>query len=97
MGASAAEHAMAQTLDQSLQIERDESLVFDDEDIGCDLGRELATRLLHEFAQGRSIDIEHLGGIVLGQSFKRDQQERLARFGRDLCEVTLDRLTEAAP
>ena len=40
-------------------------------------------------AQLRHVDVEHLGGVVLGQAFQRDQQKRLPRHRRDLRQMTL--------
>ena len=51
-----------------------------------------AAGLLHQFAQLRHVDIQHLGGVVLRKPFQRDQQKRLARHRRDLGQMTLDRL-----
>ena len=39
----------------------------------------------------RHVDVEHLGGLVFRQAFQRHQQERLARFRRDLREMLFDR------
>ena len=92
MGARDAEHAMAKTFDQRLEIERDEGLVLDDQHVGGDLGGELAAGFLDQRAQPRHVDVEHLGGVVFGEAFQRHQQERLARHGRDLRKMPLDRL-----
>ena len=99
MGARDAEHAMAETFHQALEIERDEGLVLDDQHVGGDLGGELAAGILDQFAQLRHVDIEHLGGVVFRQPFQRDQQKGLARHRRDLREMPLDRLhwTPARP
>src|SRR5262245_43404701 len=92
-----AEHTMTKTFYQPLEIERDERLILDDEHVGRDLRRELAARFLDQFAQRGSVDIQDLGGIVLGQPFQCDQKERLARLGRYLREMPLDRLSRSGP
>ena len=92
VGARDAEHPMAEAFHQSLEIERDEGLVLDDQHVGGDLGGEFAAGFLDQFAQLRRIDIQHLGGVVFRQPFKRDQQEGLARLRRNLGEMALDRL-----
>ena len=91
VGAGDAEHAMAEALDQPFEIERDESLVLDDQHVGGDFLRELAAGILDQRPQLRYVDVEHLGGVVLRQAFQRDQQKRLPRHGGDLRQMTLDR------
>src|SRR6185437_2157390 len=71
------QHAMSETLDQPLEIKGDESLILDDQNIGCDFCRKFPTGFLDEIAQRWCIDIKDLCGIILGKSFERDQQERL--------------------
>ena len=54
------QHAMAEALDQPLEVHGDEGLVFDDEHIGRDLGRELTAGFLDQRAQRRNVDIENV-------------------------------------
>ena len=56
MGARDADDPMAEALHQRLDVHGDEGLVLDDEDVGGDLGRELAAGFLDQVAQRRKID-----------------------------------------
>ena len=82
MGARDAEHAMAEALDQPLEIHGDEGLVLDDQHVGGDLGGELAAGFLDQAAQRRHVDIEDRGGVLFGEALERDQQEGLPRQRR---------------
>ncbi len=92
MRARDAEHPMAEAFHQAFEIERDEGLVLDDQHVGGDFGGELATGIVHQLAQLRYVDIQHLGGVVLRKPFQRDQQKGLARHRCDLGEMPFDRL-----
>ena len=92
MGARDAEHAVAEPFHQTLEVERDEGFVFDDQHVGGDFGGEFAAGILDQFAQLRHVDIQHLGGVVFRKPFQRHQQKGLARHRRDLREMPFDRL-----
>ena len=81
LGARDAEHPVAEAFDQRLEVHRDEGLVLDDQDVGRDLGRELAAGFLDQRAQGRHVHLENPGRVLLGKALQRDQQEGLARLG----------------
>ena len=91
MRARDAQHAMAEAFDQRFEIHRDEGLVLDDQHVGGDLGGELAAGFLDQRAQRRHIDVENARGVLLGEAFQRDQQERLPRLGREAGEPRVRR------
>ena len=80
------------TLYKSFEIERDERFILNDQNIGCDLGRQFATGLLDKFAQFRCIDIQDLGSVILGQPFKSNQEKGLTWLRRNLGQMALDGL-----
>jgi hypothetical protein len=82
---------MAQILDQALEVHGDQGLVLDDEDVGRDLGRQLAPGLLDEVAHPGSVGVEDFRGLVLREAFERHQEEGLARQPGDVGEAPLDR------
>ncbi len=92
MRARNAKHSVAKAFHQSFEIERDEGFILYNENVSGDLSCELAAGFLDKIAQGRSVNIQNLGSIIFGQAFESDQQEGLARFWRDLSEMTLNRL-----
>ena len=53
MGPRDTDDVMAEALDQRLDIHGDESLVLDDENVGCDLGGEFTARFFNKRAQRR--------------------------------------------
>ena len=89
VGARDAEHAMAEALDQAFQLHRDEGFVLDDQDVGRDLGGELAAGFLDQRAQRHHVDVEDARRVRLGEAFERDQQECLPRQRRDAGELAL--------
>src|SRR4029077_11380407 len=90
-----AEHAVAETFHQTLYIQCDERFVFNNQYVSRDLSSEFAPGFFDKSAQSRRVDIEHLGGVVLGQPLEGDEQKRLAWLRRNLGEMALDRLTRA--
>jgi hypothetical protein len=95
MRARNTEHAMAKAFNQSFQIKRYECFVFNDENVGRNLGCEFSAGFLYKLTQGRRVDIKNLRGIVLGQSFQSNEKECLAGFRRNLGEMALNRLSWA--
>ena len=77
---------MAEALHQRFEIHGDEGLVLDDQDVGRDLGGQLAARFLDQRAQGGHVDVENAGSVVLGEALERHQQERLTGLRRDVGE-----------
>ena len=82
MGARRADDAVAEALDHLLDVHGDQRLVFDDQDVGRHLARDLAARLADQGGEFGFGDIEDLGGLLVGEAFDRDQQEGLARARR---------------
>src|SRR6185312_14530606 len=78
MSTSDTENAMAQAFHQTLEVERDEGFVLDDQYIGGNLLGEFATCILDQLAQCRDVDAQYPGSIVFREPFERHQQERLA-------------------
>ena len=71
MGAGDTEHAMTKPFHQRLELHRDEGVILDDQNVGGDLGRKLAARVLDQSAQLRHVDVEHASRIRLGEAFER--------------------------
>ena len=82
---------MAEALDQAFQLHGDEGLVLDDQDVGGDLGGELAAGFLDQRAQRHHVDVENSRRLRFREAFERDQQERLPRHRRDAGELALAR------
>ncbi len=91
MGTRNTEHPVAETLHQGFELHRNERVILDDENVGCDLGRKLATGFFDQSAQLHDVDIEHARCIRLGEAFERHQQKCLAGEGRDIGELLLSR------
>jgi hypothetical protein len=70
-----AEHAMTKPFHQRLELHRDEGVILDDQNVGGDLGRKLAARVLDQSAQLRHVDVEHASRIRLREAFERDQKK----------------------
>ena len=64
MRARDAEHVVAERLDQTFEIHRDERLVLDDHHVGRDLGGEFAAGFIDQLAQGGDVAFQHFGGIL---------------------------------
>ena len=97
MSAGNPQHAMSKTFDQTFEIERDKGLVLYNQNVGRNFGGKFAAGFFDELAQGGSVDIQNLRRVIFRQSFERNQEKRLARFRRDLSEMTLDRMIQRAP
>ncbi len=92
-----AEHAMAEAFDQAFEVHRDEGLVLDDQDVGGDLGGELAAGFFDQRAKRHHVDIENARGLALGKALERDQQERLPRHRRDAGKLAFAGQRRLAP
>ena len=79
MGAGDADHPVTEGFHQTLQVEGDEGLVLDDQDVGGDLLGQFAAGLFHQATHRLHVEPQDMGGILLGKTFQRDQQEGLAR------------------
>ena len=55
-----------QILNKAFKVERDECLILDDQDIGCDFSGQFPPGFLNKFTKGRRIHIENFCGVILG-------------------------------
>ena len=91
MGAGDADHVVAEVLDETLEVHRDEGLVLDDQDVGGDFRRHLAAGGIRQLAGLGDVGIENERHFLLGEAFEREQQERLPRQRRDVRQPALRR------
>jgi hypothetical protein len=91
VGARDAEHAMAETLDQRLQIHRDEGLVLDDQHVGRDLGCKFAARFLDQRAQRRDVHVENLAASSSEKPSSATSRNGLPRLRRQAREAGVGR------
>jgi chromosome condensin MukBEF complex kleisin-like MukF subunit len=61
---------VAEAENQRLELHRDHRLVLDDEDVGGDLGRQLAPAFLDELPDIGDADAENVGGLLLRETFE---------------------------
>src|SRR5262249_57913972 len=75
------EHPVTEAFHQGFELHRNERVILDDKNVGCDLGRQLATGFFDQSAQLHHVDVEHARRIRLREAFERDQEKSLAGGG----------------
>ena len=86
-----ADYLVSEAFHQTLQIDRDHRLVLDDQHVGRDLGGQLAPGFIDQLAQLLDIHVENGGSVLLVESLKRDEQERLTGKRRYLAQMPVRR------
>ena len=87
VGAGDARDAMAEAFNQLLDIHGDQRFVLDDEDVGRHLARNLHRGIVEQVVERRRADVEDFGRLGFGEPFHGDEQERLARQGREARQI----------
>ena len=81
---------MAKAFNQRFKIERNESLIFDDQHVGGDFRSKFTAGIFHQLTQCRHVDVQNLCRFIFGKAFQSHQQERLPGHRRDLRQMALD-------